>query len=138
MKLTKEDIQKFLMDVPRTGSHQELCGYLLNPFLDWLRNEEFDESAVRRYVEQRYAKASSANTFLAVIKSFCEWKKKRIPIGVSQEELRKTLLDTRALDLIMDIKPLREVKELKDKYVFSFGPAGPTLESDFLLAFPIG
>ena len=107
MKLTKEDLERFLEDVPRSDDYRNLCKYVLRSFL----GRELKEGEVKQYAKKRYEEPSSHNTFLAVMSSFCDWKKKRLP----QEDTKAYIRDRQVLELIQDIRRERVVMRLERK-----------------------
>lgn len=111
MKFTEEDIKGFLEDRPRSDDYRELCRKMLTPFREWLGDRDLNPGEVKRYAKKRYEKPSSHNTFLAVMKSFCDWKMKRLP----QEDLREFIRDRQTLELIKDIRRERVVTRLERK-----------------------
>lgn len=111
MKLIREDINQFLEDRPRSGSYRDLCSDILRPFREWLGDRDLSEGWVKRHAKERYKKPSSHNTFLAVMKSFADWKMKRL----SQEDLGTYVRDRQVLELIKDIRREKVVVRLKRK-----------------------
>lgn len=111
MKLIREDIDQFLEDRPRSGSYRDLCSDLLRPFRKWLGDRDLSEGWVKRHAKERYKKPSSHNTFLAVMKSFADWKMKRL----SQDDLKAYIRDRQTLELIKDIRREKVVMRLERK-----------------------
>lgn len=111
MKLTQEDIKQFLEDRVRSDSYRDLCSDLLVPFQRWLGDRDLMERTVKRYARERYVNPNSHNTFLAVMKSFADYKMKRLP----QDDFGSYIRDRQTLELIKDIQRERVVERLERK-----------------------
>ena len=111
MKLTQDDIDQFLEDRPRSASYRDLCSDMLGPFREWLGDRDLSEGWVKQHAKERYGKPSSHNTFLAVMKSFADWKMKRLP----QDDLKAYIRDRQTLELIKDIRREKVVMRLERK-----------------------
>ena len=111
MRLTQEDIEQFLKDRPRRESYRALCGKMLRPLMKPFGGKDLTDTAVRGYAKRRFGNPNSINTFLAVVKSFADWKMRRLP----QDDLKAYIRDRQALELIQDIRRERVVMRLERK-----------------------
>ena len=107
MRLTREDLDRFLEDVPRSPAYRETCRYILRGFV----GRELSADEVRRYVRERYDKASSRNLALAIFKSLAGYLMKRLP----QDDLKWYVRERQKLELIQDIRRERVVRRLEKK-----------------------
>ena len=103
MRLTHEDLNRFI-DEQRSESYRELCNYLLRPFV----GRELTPESVRRYGKARFENPSSYNVFLAVVKSFCKWKRNEIP-PIDKEHLMQRF----ELEQIEGMRRARVVREIE-------------------------
>jgi len=111
MRLTNGDIEQFLIDRPRSDTYKKLCRHLLWPLQEWLKKRDLTPDLVKEYVKGRYKNPKSHNTFLAVMKSFADWKMKRLP----QADVKAFIRDRQTLELIKDIRRDRVVVRLEKK-----------------------
>ena len=74
MKLEEKDLGRFLEDL-RSEDYRSLCRYVLRGFA----GRDLNEDEVKKYLKKRYEKESSYNLGIALFKSFCKWKRSKIP-----------------------------------------------------------
>lgn len=107
MKLTRSDVEGFLADRPRTEATRRYYASIMRRFLGWIGNRDFNEAEVKKYLST-IKHPRSRNTVLMVLKSFADWKYKRIPISDPANALKERM----KLELVRDIRPERVVREL--------------------------
>lgn len=114
MRLISEDIDQFLKDRPRSDSYRDLCRKMLGPLEEQFRGKDLTDTMVKNYARRRFSEPSSVNTFLAVVKSWADWKVRRLPQG----DLAAFVRDRQALELIQDIRRERVVTRLERKELY--------------------
>lgn len=121
MKLTENDLENFFFESSFRTSTKSYYHDLLFAFLRWIGDRDFNIRTVKEYADSHYSesKPQSKNTFLAVIKSFTNWKSNHQPTlaGASREEVNRIFMDMQELGRIKGIRKWREIKELKDKNI---------------------
>jgi len=110
MRVTDEDIKKFLQESGIGESTQKSYGYVLDGFLK--QTNELSEDSVRDFVNGYGEVDSSRNTALQIIKSFSKWLHSKTP-PVGEENQMKRF----ELEKISDIKPKKTVTKVEKKGV---------------------
>jgi integrase len=109
MKLTEEDIEKFLSDGAYAESTEKGYRYVMRVFARWLGDRDFNEDTVREYAQERYPEKSSRNTFIEIARSFAKWKQNKIPPVGDENQIRRY-----ELEQVRRIKPERIVQKIEE------------------------